>query len=425
MFAAQNLSQNPCNQNPIVNFFDAIKNNNLDLIKSLLTSYPNLITQYDAKHGFPLLIALKYSNDEVVKFLLTSLAALDKNQLALMIKSANHNGCNLLHHAAARDNYQIFTAVLKLMSNQVDFLSKKINYHGKLPLNMVPQRTSFLKQDQQKIRDDLVNVTKEKNVKPLTESIHFEDILKSYPLSDIHNKELLRNLNYGCIAASHVRKMIQASSTHPACNALSNTEYEQIVELMRDTRSQIKNQNYFVNFSHDDHFANYFSSVKKICEKNKIANCHEMSEITAYALTKMGVNQNIEVLHILKGDHVFVVIGRDPNSNLNDFTHWGPNAAIVDAWSGDVYPATQLENKLKSFLRYEYPTMATNGTFYFRDLNLTFFYEKNFNQLATVTCNGKPCSFFANNRYKDEKEFSQDEIVELNRNENIISQLKA
>jgi len=46
--------------------------------------------------------------------------------------------------------------------------------------------------------------------------------------------------------------------------------------------------------------------------------------------------------------HEFLVIGRDPNSDPDDYNTWGP-AVICDAWLGEVFPAEDLPLRLKCF----------------------------------------------------------------------------
>lgn len=71
-------------------------------------------------------------------------------------------------------------------------------------------------------------------------------------------------------------------------------------------------------------------------------NCGEKAAATAYLLAKEnaeeGIEDRIEIMNFANSDHAFVVVGRDPKSNVEDPYSWGP-AVVVDSWAGTVYPA--------------------------------------------------------------------------------------
>ncbi len=76
-------------------------------------------------------------------------------------------------------------------------------------------------------------------------------------------------------------------------------------------------------------------------------NCMECAAATAAELHDRGVS-GVEIMHKLGkpgggGEHVFVVIDRDPHSDPNDPRTWGDRAVVVDSWAGkeDVFRAGQ------------------------------------------------------------------------------------
>lgn len=66
-------------------------------------------------------------------------------------------------------------------------------------------------------------------------------------------------------------------------------------------------------------------------------NCRENACVAAEKLADQGVSM-VELY--AKENHAFVVIGRDPASNSDDPSTWGPNAYVVDPWQGRSYQAT-------------------------------------------------------------------------------------
>ncbi|WP_019217775.1 hypothetical protein [Legionella tunisiensis] len=45
----------------------------------------------------------------------------------------------------------------------------------------------------------------------------------------------------------------------------------------------------------------------------------------------------MEIFSLVSGDHSFVVLGRDLNSDLQDMSTWGPNAVVLDPWLNSVF----------------------------------------------------------------------------------------
>jgi len=58
-----------------------------------------------------------------------------------------------------------------------------------------------------------------------------------------------------------------------------------------------------------------------------------------------------ELFYLEGGNHVFLVLGRNPSSDPSKYKEWGGEAVICDTWSGKVFPASEIESKLKNFVR--------------------------------------------------------------------------
>ncbi len=98
-----------------------------------------------------------------------------------------------------------------------------------------------------------------------------------------------------------------------------------------------------------------FESVISVTSKHKLGNCKELAWqafdfIISFAdsLIKKEIF-NAEIFSIKGGDHVFLVLNRDPNSKVEDPTTWGVNAVICDPWSRTAYPAADYRHRLKNF----------------------------------------------------------------------------
>ncbi|OCH99478.1 hypothetical protein A8135_07295 [Legionella jamestowniensis] len=129
--------------------------------------------------------------------------------------------------------------------------------------------------------------------------------------------------------------------------ALNNAVLKQLRALINQTRTDP--YNLLADDIYDYEKTILFSS------KYSLGNCYELAfqAMDYFVTTNQVALTNLEVLSIdgEKGDHIFLVVGRDPNSNINDITSWGPEAVICDPWSKQVYPASDYQEKLKTFYR--------------------------------------------------------------------------
>jgi hypothetical protein len=100
--------------------------------------------------------------------------------------------------------------------------------------------------------------------------------------------------------------------------------------------------------------------------KYSIGNCMEMAAAAFVYLLKSHPDVKVDIFRIDGGDHGFVVIGRDFNSDPTDPTTWGEHALICDTWSKESFPVSQI-NKLKDFNG----GVTVDGYPVLRDLDLT------------------------------------------------------
>lgn len=94
--------------------------------------------------------------------------------------------------------------------------------------------------------------------------------------------------------------------------------------------------------------------IGRMAEQKGLGNCGEFAN-SAFAHLS-GKVRPLEVVHFPPGagDHQFVIIGRDQNSPLGDYTRWGVDAVICDPWAQGfkndpeygAYPASQFKDKM-------------------------------------------------------------------------------
>lgn len=111
--------------------------------------------------------------------------------------------------------------------------------------------------------------------------------------------------------------------------------------------------------------AEKIESIAKNAVKFGIGNCYELACLALVLLgehhcddlsdtTSMN-NILVEMFKTQEGDHAFLVIGRDRQSQFNDINSWGTEVLILDPWMGEVVDVSeQLQNPTShcfSFIR--------------------------------------------------------------------------
>jgi hypothetical protein len=256
-----------------------------------------------------------------------------------------------LHYVAEFGEAKAYHRLIEALGDKAQFAAKKLNDNGLLPLQLVDKNNSG---DGEIIRKGLEELSLDNQFKPLNILLDFEDIKKAYANLISDNSILTNYLLYGCIAANDVRKNITASWTHPSINLLSDKQFAEIkaeCQAVRDEYGKLIGRISLAQ-SADDVMVNNLKNIVYVVTKYGRGNCYEHSCLVLDRLLKMKIKSFIEIVGIENGDHVFVVIGRRSGSNLNDFTTWGKSAVVVDAWAGDVYPASELSHKLNDFVFY-------------------------------------------------------------------------
>lgn len=91
-----------------------------------------------------------------------------------------------------------------------------------------------------------------------------------------------------------------------------------------------------------------FFKLNEIYSANCVtaANCQELTLLALFDVTKEYPEVLAEAYCVDGGDHVFLAINRDPNSNINDPSTWGKNAYICDPFQGEYFNAMEYKSKL-------------------------------------------------------------------------------
>lgn len=154
---------------------------------------------------------------------------------------------------------------------------------------------------------------------------------------------LIDNINTSQKIVEYAQKVVLFSPTYPSRSKI-------IQEFINSTSANEVNL-YLENIGDN------FAEIKSKCGIHpaqraqifRAGNCSEMASIGLEFAKSKHLTDNIEKFCIFEGDHVFLVIGRDLESDPSDYKSWGENAVVCDPWSGAYYPATLLEEHLKDY----------------------------------------------------------------------------
>jgi len=214
-------------------------------------------------------------------------------------------------------------------------------------------------------------------------------------------------LQYAIEAKDYARDQIRKGSTQLENNVLSNEYFDYLETGVGDelgTRGLAKQQATRKIDSDPldkNELSSYYESMISTTSKFSIGNCTELAiQALDYVLSHLfssNIKINAEVYLISGGDHVFLVLNRDPWSNPQDPKTWGENAVICDPWANKVFKASDYLSELKNFHRVNrknsvedfnpskhvlvpYPNFNTNSLCYARNidnLKVNFLTESN------------------------------------------------
>lgn len=84
----------------------------------------------------------------------------------------------------------------------------------------------------------------------------------------------------------------------------------------------------------------YIKMSQPILNKYGYGHCGEISSAGFSYLINKGIYP-IELCNTTEGGHDLILLGRDPDSDVNDIDTWGENAYFCDIWINEIYPAQE------------------------------------------------------------------------------------
>lgn len=120
------------------------------------------------------------------------------------------------------------------------------------------------------------------------------------------------------------------------------------IEAVRDVKEINISNDHIVRVDEDDFLFTFFRDVELI-KKYSMGNCEEYAFVALDYIFEKNPSVTAELFYIKGGDHIFLVIGRDPASDPGLPEDWGEHAYICDPWARDSYKANLYQTKLKNY----------------------------------------------------------------------------
>lgn len=252
------------------------------------------------------------------------------------------NGDTVLHqHVSQFESMANLNQLIAELGEDVAaFMATVTNDCGLLPIDIMQDSVSICHEEYDVLYDKLLELMTPKHYLTL------QTVLEQCPPEPVEESPTIRRLNHNSKMAidvtNYLRSKISKSYTHPETNTFDFETHKKI-------ESDIRNMRDVIDYSLGGRTA--WNTCHHTMNAS-IGNCDEFAKSAYHLLTKNNPRLKAEVLELANGDHAILVIDRLPHSNLQSPETWGPTAVVCDAWIGEVYPASQIPNRLKNFSRY-------------------------------------------------------------------------
>lgn len=309
-----------------------IATDNKDQLIQLLQDQPFLAETSDSLGNNLLHQALFYNRPNIVSYLCQTMPNITKK----LVTQVNICGETPIQIACQYSDGTLIEETLDILGDQAQVEVRRVTDSNQTTLELLRFNTN----KNQKAQERIEAIIKNNSIPNLNLPIDFDELIKKYP--EMETDPVIReNFYVGTLVANYVRTICLRSNTHPSVNGYSQEERASIVEFICDMREQINSSTGPIN--------NMNNTVNH-AKKYSIGNCHEISYLVADMLIKLGIKTNIEVCSLAGGDHVFVIVGRDPSTDIKCPS--GKGGFVIDAWAGTLYPLSSIPEKL-GYYRYQ------------------------------------------------------------------------
>jgi hypothetical protein len=232
-------------------------------------------------------------------------------------------------HALSRHSnsrYMIYHFIENHPAHSIASMATTTNDNGDIPIDEIVKNPRLDIQSKKDIITHLLDIiVQHQNLKPLTELLCVEDVLKHYP--DNSNPALLENLKLACEIVNEIRSSIVFSSTHTDFNWLEKDTQREIIKRIEKIRSILKGD------MNQCTIENNYSLIKRF----KTANCGETSYASIHLLQQKSTKElDAQRIRLQNGDHCTMIFGTNLSINPNHYFNKNTDIVYCDAWLGKV-----------------------------------------------------------------------------------------
>lgn len=167
------------------------------------------------------------------------------------------------------------------------------------------------------------------------------------PENMLNLDELIKSI--GIHACKYAREHITGGSTQIENNGYHPDIRHQLKMDMKKLRSEQEELNWnTLSFQLESNLRTFYCCIDN-CKKLMRGNCQELAFMALDYVIQHVPYVNAEIYMISGGDHVFLVIGRDPESDQTKPETWGSSAYICDPWAKKTYLASEYLTNLTNF----------------------------------------------------------------------------
>ncbi|MHB1947417.1 MAG: hypothetical protein ACYCQI_04810 [Gammaproteobacteria bacterium] len=162
------------------------------------------------------------------------------------------------------------------------------------------------------------------------------------------SKAIHPNAQIALDAIAYARQKIPDSASDAGINDLDADSFAALQVRMGAMRKAFEAKRSSPVWLEQDYLV--FQHETMIDTVSGVGNCGELVAFAFDYVLQTNPKVNAEIIHIANGNHVVLVIGRNPDSDPNDPATWGDDAYMCDPLEKTVYKATEYQNKLKAYL---------------------------------------------------------------------------
>jgi hypothetical protein len=361
----------------------AIKASDRKAIESTMKEDKQLFLAVDANKNNVLHLAGQYCLDDKAEILALLIAHLNELQSMQVACAVNSSGQTPLHLVVRYNSWTALNKIILALDKDINTVARMCDNLGTLPwISLLERHHGSVSVSGADAVGVLRDATYSNPFKyKLTDKVSIDEVVNQYKSG---SETLVSGLKFACDLVNKVRDLITESATHPDLHS-----YPKDVQIkMSEKIANIRKSDPFFYAQSSPQYQQYVDILKA----NKAACCIEMVLLGLSLMSKNPQKMKGEFF-ILEGrtnnnhSHDFIVINRVLGSDPADPLTWGSDAVICDAWSGNVYPASEFATRLTCHFPYE---ITTNDPDY-RRMNIISLYNPEFHRFICVdhaTVNG-------------------------------------